>query len=66
VRLSLTYPVLNAAHLIAFLALGADKTGPVGAALSYHPDRHTTPAAGVRPTDGEVHWWLDGEAAAKL
>lgn len=65
-RLTFTYPVLNAAHVIAFLALGADKTAPVGAALSYHPDRHTTPAAGVRPTDGEVFWWLDGKAAEKL
>ncbi len=65
-RLTLTYPALNAARLVAFLAIGPDKTGPVGAALAPRPDRHRTPAAGVRPSDGEVYWWLDGAAAARL
>lgn len=74
-RLTLTLPVLNNAACIYFLVAGENKAPAmlhavaanlVGAPTSRAPTRGApTPAALVRPTDGDVVWWSD-EAAAKL
>lgn len=58
-RLTVTYPTLDAAAAIAFLVTGANK-GPALRATA----AGTTPAARVRPIDGELRWFLD-EAAAE-
>ncbi len=64
-RVTVTFPVLNAARQVVFLVNGEKKAAPVrdifegGAGV----DRH--PAAGVRPTNGTLTWLLD-EAAASL
>ena len=64
-RISVTYPVLNAARQVIFLVNGAKKAPAVrdifegGAAKEQHP------SAGVNPTAGALHWLLD-EAAASL
>lgn len=59
-RLTLTFPVLNAAHAVLFLASGAKKAKAVSAALK----GENLPAARVRPADGSVTWLLDRDAAA--
>jgi 6-phosphogluconolactonase len=62
-RLTMTYPILNAAARVIFLITGAEKAKMVKAALS---ERATgLPAAMVRPVDGRLVWLLD-RAAAKL
>ena len=61
-RVTFTLPVLNAARGVLFLVAGADKTQPLAAALA--GDR-SLPAARVRPTDGELRWYVDRLAAGQ-
>jgi 6-phosphogluconolactonase len=60
-RLTLTFPVHNAAKRVLFLAAGADKADAVTRALK----TGDVPAARVRPA-GELVWVLDEAAASKL
>lgn len=61
-RLTLTLPAINHARHIYFLAAGAGKREALAQALAETPDVARCPAAGVRPVEGEVVWWVD-EAA---
>jgi len=63
-RITLTFPVLNSARAVMFLISGGEKAEMVRRALR-------DPAAGlpcqqVRPENGELIWFLDEAAAAKL
>lgn len=62
-RLTLTFPVLNAAACALFLVAGAEKAKAVKAVLA---DGALSPAGMVRPADGRLVWMLDRAAAAKL
>ena len=63
-RITLTYPIFNAAACVIYLVSGAEKAKVVRAALG---DRGgAVPAAMVRPTDGRLLWILDRAAAALL
>ena len=61
-RLTMTLPVLNAAHAVHFLAAGAGKREALRSATNA-PERGHCPASLIRPTDGTLTWWLDEEAA---
>jgi 6-phosphogluconolactonase len=63
-RITFTYPVLNSATSVMFLASGADKAAMVARALK--DPAANLPCQGVRPVDGELSWFLDQAAAAKL
>lgn len=63
-RLTFTYPLLNAAAEIMFVAGGADKADMLGNVLRGDPSGRTYPAQEVRPTSGQLLWLVD-EAAAK-
>jgi 6-phosphogluconolactonase len=60
-RITLTYPVLNHAHLTCFLVTGADKADALSQVFSGSSD--APPAAGVQPVDGQLVWFLDQDAA---
>jgi 6-phosphogluconolactonase len=60
-RITLTYPVLNAAAAVAFHVVGASKGEALRATIAGN-----SPAARVRPVAGELHWFLDATAAAEL
>ncbi len=62
-RLTLTFPVLNAAACVLFLVAGGEKAKAVKAVLA---DGVLSPAGMVRPADGRLVWMLDRAAAAKL
>jgi 6-phosphogluconolactonase len=62
-RLTLTFPVLNAARAVIFLVSGAEKAKAVKAVLV---DGGMLPAAMVTPEDGRLVWMLDRSAAALL
>ena len=64
VRITLTYPVLNAAAHVVFLVTGAAKAGPLAAVLSGAAD--APPAARVQPEPGLLRWFVDEPAAAEL
>lgn len=61
-RLTLTFPVLNAAAEVIFIVSGAEKAKAVKAVLA---DSALLPVGMVRPEHGRLRWLLD-RAAAKL
>jgi len=71
-RITLTYPVLNAAANVFFLAAGKSKEEviPLTAGLSTQEvislGSDALPAARVRPNQGNLVWFIDNEAAGKL
>jgi len=64
-RITFTFPVLNRAAQVMFLASGADKADMVHQVLE---GRRTPPypSQQVQPIDGTLLWMLDEAAAAKL
>ena len=65
-RMTLTYPVLNAAYEVLFLVAGADKADRLAEVLEGPPDAKRLPSQGVRPENGRLAWFLDRPAAARL
>ncbi len=64
-RVTLTLPVLNRAHQVAFLISGAGKAQAVARAFGDPPDPEA-PAARVRPQDGSLFVFVDEAAAVAL
>jgi len=65
-RMTLTYPMLNAAERVWILIAGAGKRAMVTECLTAaarSDDPPPRPILGVRPTDGELIWFLDQAAA---
>ena len=65
-RLSLTYPVLNAAARVVFLVSGTDKAPALHEVLESDAPGDQYPAKLVHPTDGKLIWLLDRAAASQL
>jgi len=63
-RITFTYPVLNHAACVMFLVSGDEKADMVRKALN-NPSADL-PCQRVRPENGELLWFLDRGAAAKL
>jgi 6-phosphogluconolactonase len=64
-RVTLTFPVLNAAREVLFLVTGEKKAEPLRQVIDGGAAVERFPAAGVRPSDGELVWLLD-DAAGRL
>jgi 6-phosphogluconolactonase len=64
-RITFTFPVLNHAAEVMFLACGADKADMLHQVLE-GKNTPPLPSQGVRPSDGKLLWMLDEAAAAKL
>lgn len=64
-RITFTYPALNHAAEVMFLASGADKAAMVSQVLE-GDNSPPYPAQRVRPTDGRLLWMLDEGAADRL
>ncbi len=64
-RISFTFPVLNNASEVMFMAAGADKADIVSQVLE---GKNATefPSQQIQPSDGKLLWMLDEAAAAKL
>ncbi len=65
-RLTLTYPALNAARRIVFLAAGEEKREPASRILKRRPGYRDLPASAIRPRRGRVLWLLDETAGRDL
>ena len=65
-RVTLTYPVLNAARAVVVLVSGADKAVAVARAFDDRVPVADCPVRGVRPAAGSLTWHLDAAAASKL
>ena len=62
-RITLTAPIINEAHTIAFLVYGQSKAAAVQQVLKGEKNIERFPAQLIQPLDGTVNWFLD-EAAA--
>jgi 6-phosphogluconolactonase len=65
-RLTMTPPVINAAHQVAFLASGAGKAEILHRVLEGPREPIVLPSQAVRPAEGRALWLIDAAAAAKL
>jgi len=66
VRITMTLPVINSARQVVFVAAGSGKAGVAAEVLHLSAGRPSLPARMVKPTAGEVHWFVDQDAAAGL
>ena len=64
-RITFTFPVLNRAAEVMFLASGADKADMLHQVLE-GKNTPPLPSQRVQPSDGRLLWMLDEAAAAKL
>ncbi len=60
-RMTMTFPLLNAAKQVLFLVTGEDKAPALQGILRRHDV--SLPAARLKPTHGRITWILDGPAA---
>jgi 6-phosphogluconolactonase len=65
-RITMTYPVLNAARHVAFLVAGEKKAVALYDVLEGRADRNRRPAAGIQPRAGTLTWFVDQAAATLL
>jgi 6-phosphogluconolactonase len=65
-RITLTAPLLNQARRIVFQVFGAGKAATLKRVLEgpYQPDQ--LPSQLIKPTSGELHWFLDEAAGSRL
>ena len=66
VRITLTAPAINAARKVRFLVAGADKAAPLFEVLDGARDPQRYPSQLIAPTSGDLAWFLDTAAAARL
>jgi 6-phosphogluconolactonase len=65
-RVTLTFPVLNAARKVTFLVSGANKAEALADVFSDRVSISSRPAKGIRPTAGRLVWLVDEAAAGRL
>ena len=64
-RLTLTLPIINAAHTVAILVSGDEKAAMLRRVLGAGARQEGLPVQMVRPANGQLVWIID-EAAASL
>lgn len=65
-RITLTIPVLNNARCVTVISTGGSKADAVKGSLEPSKGVEPLPAGRAKPTNGELHWFLDDAAASKL
>ena len=65
-RITFTFPLINMAKNVAFLATDQSKAEVLRDVLETAQGEHTLPAAMVRPAQGIVHWFVTRDAARLL
>ncbi|KAI9291708.1 6-phosphogluconolactonase [Neoconidiobolus thromboides FSU 785] len=63
-RITFTMPILNHANAVAFVVTGDNKADMLERILDQKDS--SIPAAQVNPTHGQLYWFLDDDASAKL
>ena len=65
-RVTLTYPLLNAAREVIFLVAGHEKAETLRQVLEGPHEPERLPSQGIRPADGRLSWYVDAAAAERL
>ncbi|MSR29795.1 MAG: 6-phosphogluconolactonase [Phycisphaerales bacterium] len=61
-RVTMTYPLINAARVVAVLVAGKGKADMIHRVATGRDDFHAIPIKGIKPTRGELVWYLDAAA----
>lgn len=64
-RITMTYSVINHASKVAFVATGESKDD-ILAEIMDDPATHSLPASRVKLTNGQLFWFVDDAASAKV
>ena len=65
-RLTFTLPVLNAASDVCFVVSGKEKANALRGVFTEPINVEKRPASAVRPTNGQVIWWVDEAAFSEI
>ncbi|MDA9555645.1 6-phosphogluconolactonase [Pelobium sp.] len=65
-RISMTAPLINQAKNVAFFTFGANKANAIQAVLEADKDINQYPAQLIEPKNGELQWFVDEAAVARL
>jgi 6-phosphogluconolactonase len=65
-RITLTLPVINQAKYIVFMVSGSSKADIVTRILQRTEGAGSLPAAQINPSEGDLMWFLDQQAAVLL
>ncbi|MBE7172300.1 MAG: 6-phosphogluconolactonase [Williamsia sp.] len=65
-RITLTPELVNKSAVVAFLTTGANKSAPLKQVIKGAPNPHQYPSQLIKPTNGELYWFVDKEAAKEL
>jgi 6-phosphogluconolactonase len=65
-RITFTYPLINNAHAVMFLVVGASKAPALKRVLHGPRQVSVLPSQGVAPTSGTLEWYVDSAAASEL
>jgi len=65
-RITLTLPVVNAAHSVVFVCTGDSKAAPLKSIFESDEDGHKVPSKLVKPTSGSLIWLVDEPAVSLL
>ncbi|MBL9150509.1 MAG: 6-phosphogluconolactonase [Phycisphaerae bacterium] len=61
-RVTMTYPLLNAARLVNVLVCGAEKAATLKSVATGNDDFHAYPIKGIKPLAGALKWYVDAAA----
>jgi 6-phosphogluconolactonase len=61
-RVTMTYPLINAARFVAVFVTGRSKAAMIQRVAARQDSFETLPILGIQPINGELKWYLDGEA----
>ena len=65
-RITMTAPLINLAHHVAFLVYGEGKAAAVHHIIEDKTEIEEYPAQLIKPQSGDLQWFLDMGAAAQL
>ena len=64
-RVTMTFPLINAARMIAVLVTGSAKAATIKRVATGTESAEVLPIKGIQPVDGELKWFLDAAACGR-
>ena len=64
-RVTMTFPLINAARVVAVLVTGAAKAATIRRIVQGSESIDELPIMGIRPGRGQLKWFLDAAACAE-
>ncbi len=64
-RVTMTFPLINAARMIAVLVTGSAKAAMIKRVATGPESAEVLPIKGIQPVDGELKWFLDAAACGR-